>query len=45
MASEQPEKLYRYRSLSTTTIESLCHDQLCFSNPSSFNDPLVCSCQ
>lgn len=42
MASEQPEKLYRYRSLSTTTIESLCHDQLWFSNPAAFNDPLDC---
>ena len=42
MASEQLEKLYRYRSLSTTTIESLCHDQLWFSNPAAFNDPLDC---
>ena len=42
MSLKTPEKLYRYRQLSANTIESLCSDQLFFSAPSSFNDPLDC---
>ena len=42
MSLNLPEKLYRYRQLSANTIESLCSDQLFFSAPSSFNDPLDC---
>lgn len=33
---------YRYRSFSTNTLDSLCHDSLHFANPSTFNDPLDC---
>lgn len=39
---EQPEKVYRYRSFSNLTIDSLCMDQLYFANPNSFNDPMDC---
>lgn len=34
---------YKYRSFSTTTLESLCHDTVYFSSPSLFNDPLDCN--
>ena len=33
---------YRYRSFSTNTLDSLCHDSLHFANPSTFNEPLDC---
>ncbi|ABC32298.1 conserved hypothetical protein [Hahella chejuensis KCTC 2396] len=42
MSSDQPKNLYRYRQFSATTIESLCHDNLYFSSPANFNDPLDC---
>ena len=42
MEMEQPEKIYRYRSFSEQTIDSLCMDQLYFANPNSFNDPMDC---
>ncbi len=35
-------KLYRYRSLNCQTIETLCTDQLYFSSPADFNDPMDC---
>jgi hypothetical protein len=42
MSLEQPEKIYRYRSFSGLTVDTLCHDQLFFANPRSFNDPMDC---
>ncbi len=42
MSLEQPEKIYRYRSFSKYTVDSLCMDQLYFANPNSFNDPMDC---
>ncbi len=42
MSSNQPRKLYRYQSFGSKTIELLCHDQLHFSDPIAFNDPLDC---
>jgi hypothetical protein len=42
MPLEQPEKIYRYRSFGGLTVDTLCHDQLFFANPSSFNDPMDC---
>ncbi len=42
METDQPEKIYRYRSFSELTIDSLCMDQLYFANPISFNDPMDC---
>lgn len=41
--ANQPKTFYRYRSFSTTTLDSLCHDMLFFSHPGEFNDPLDCS--
>uniref|UniRef100_UPI0033423941 DUF2971 domain-containing protein n=1 Tax=Castellaniella defragrans TaxID=75697 RepID=UPI0033423941 len=35
-----PKTLYKYRSFSSRTVEQLCHDQLFFADPSTFNDPL-----
>lgn len=35
-------KLYRYRKINEHTIDSLCRDQLFYSNPIDFNDPLDC---
>jgi hypothetical protein len=34
--------VYRYRSFSTKTLDSLCHDTLYFAHPGTFNDPLDC---
>jgi hypothetical protein len=42
MPVNQPRKVYRYQRLSVTTVESLCHDTLYFSDPAAFNDPLDC---
>lgn len=39
----KPDTFYRYRSFSTQTLDSLCHDQVYFAHPGSFNDPLDCS--
>jgi Protein of unknown function (DUF2971) len=33
---------YRYRSYNEDTLDLLCHDQMYFANPSTFNDPLDC---
>ncbi|WP_060446883.1 DUF2971 domain-containing protein [Serratia marcescens] len=35
-----PKTLYKYRPFSSRTVEQLCHDQLFFADPSTFNDPL-----
>ncbi len=37
---QHPENIYRYRKFSEQTIASLCSDELVFSNPAAFNDPL-----
>lgn len=41
-----PEQFYRYRSFSNGSSEylerSICHNELYFSSPSSFNDPFDC---
>ncbi|MFK5948597.1 MAG: DUF2971 domain-containing protein [Methylococcales bacterium] len=42
MSSEQPKIIYRYQRFSDVNIDTLCHDQLYFANPASFNDPLDC---
>lgn len=42
MAAAQPQKVYRYQSVSALTIESLCHDGLYFAAPAAFNDPHDC---
>ncbi|HCD5142266.1 DUF2971 domain-containing protein [Vibrio parahaemolyticus] len=42
MPIEQPEKIYRYRSFSELTMDSLCRDELYFAPPSNFNDPMDC---
>lgn len=39
----QPKTFFRYRAFSTTTLSSLCEDELYFSHPGAFNDPLDCS--
>ncbi|MFH4621768.1 DUF2971 domain-containing protein [Vibrio furnissii] len=40
--SEQPEKVYRYQKFSELSLDALCRDQLFFSDPRAFNDPLDC---
>jgi len=42
MSSNQPKKVYRYQLFSDLSVDALCHDQLYFANPTSFNDPLDC---
>lgn len=42
MSSEQPKIFYRYQQFNTRSVESLCHDNLYFADPTSFNDPLDC---
>ena len=42
MAAAQPQKIYRYQSISALTIKSLCHDELYFAAPAGFNDPHDC---
>lgn len=42
MSSNQPKKVYRYQRFSAMTLQSLCHDELYFSDPAAFNDPLDC---
>ncbi len=37
-----PKKVYRYRNFSSLTVDSLCRDELFFSDPTAFNDPLDC---
>ena len=38
-----PTTFYKYRAFNTSTLNSLCHDTLHFSQPGTFNDPLDCS--
>lgn len=40
---KQPATFYRYRTFSTATLDSLCHDTLHFAHPGTFNDPLDCN--
>jgi hypothetical protein len=42
MPSNQPNKIYRYQKFSTWTVQTLCHDQLHFADPTDFNDPFDC---
>ena len=42
MSPAQPKKVYRYQQFNTRSVESLCHDNLHFADPTSFNDPLDC---
>lgn len=42
MPSKNPKKIYRYQPFNALSLDSLCNDQLYFSDPSSFNDPLDC---
>jgi len=42
MNSVQPSTFYRYRAFNELTLDSLCNDELYFSSPSAFNDPLDC---
>lgn len=42
MRPNQPKKFYRYQSFNRWTIQTLCFDQLYFSDPSAFNDPFDC---
>jgi len=37
-----PEKIYRYQKFSALSLNALCIDQLYFSDPAAFNDPLDC---
>lgn len=37
-----PKKIYRYQKFNAQNIEALCQDQLNFSQPEKFNDPLDC---
>jgi hypothetical protein len=37
-----PERIYRYQSFNALSLDALCHDQVYFSDPSAFNDPLDC---
>ncbi|WP_083928505.1 DUF2971 domain-containing protein [Marinobacterium rhizophilum] len=38
----QPRKVYRYRSFTSLTVDALVRDELFFSDPGAFNDPLDC---
>ena len=42
MSAKQPKKIYRYQKFTTWAIGTLCHDQLHFAEPNSFNDPFDC---
>lgn len=42
MTAATPQKIYRYQPFNALSLDSLCHDQLYFSDPSNFNDPLDC---
>lgn len=42
MISNQPKKIYRYQGFNKWTLQTLCHDQLYFSDPSAFNDLFDC---
>jgi len=38
----QPKKVFRYRGFSSLTVDALVRDELFFSDPRLFNDPLDC---
>lgn len=38
-----PKTFYKFREFNANTLSSLCKDELYFSNPGDFNDPLDCS--
>ncbi len=42
MTNTKPQKIYRYQPFDALSIDALCHDQLYFSDPLNFNDPLDC---
>lgn len=42
MKTTKPEHLYRYQRFNALSLDALCNDQLFFSDPSAFNDPLDC---
>lgn len=42
MSSNQPKRIYKYQSFSKWSLQNICHDQLHFSDPTSFNDPFDC---
>lgn len=41
--NRRPTIFYKYRAFNTSTLNSLCHDNLHFAQPGTFNDPLDCS--
>jgi len=42
MNSGQPNIFYRYRAFCELTLDALCNDEIYFSSPAAFNDPLDC---
>lgn len=42
MTNNKYKVIYRYQRFTTRTVESLVHDHLHFSDPTSFNDPFDC---
>ena len=38
----QPRKVFRYRSFTSLTLDALVRDEIFFSDPCAFNDPLDC---
>lgn len=38
-----PDIFYKYREFNTYTLDSLCSDEVYFSNPKDFNDPFDCN--
>lgn len=43
MRKSIPEIIYRYQAFNALSLDALCHDELYFSDPSNFNDPLDCN--
>ncbi|MBN45416.1 MAG: hypothetical protein CMH23_02970 [Methylophaga sp.] len=43
MRESNPEIIYRYQAFNALSLDALCHDQLYFSDPTNFNDPLDCN--
>jgi hypothetical protein len=41
--NRSPTIFYKYRAFNTSTLDSLCHYNLHFAQPGTFNDPLDCS--
>lgn len=40
--TRDPKTFYKYRVFNAITLDALCHDNIYFANPGSFNDPLDC---